>query len=312
MSKYITKLKLVLLVWVCCLFVSEVFAEVKTLKIGVFNLYNPAIREMSDTERNQTFQRWSIKLFAHADIVIISELGAPGILWKDDYLKKMSESSGLPHRFAGFTLDPTWADVALLSRYPIQNPRAEDLPGEGGRRLVDAMISYGGLDHYIVGAHFTAEGPGPHDPEPNRIISARRVVELIKNKTATIVAGDLNTCPPSPEGCRNNIHSHGYEYSILIDAGLRDTMNELVGAEYCSDKRIDYIFARGPYRVRNYETCAFNEDAKPSDHPYILVTLEFDSIEQESLACPSGKRCCGAVINNVCDGQCQLENQYCN
>ncbi|MCW5600037.1 PAN domain-containing protein [Nitrosomonas sp.] len=264
----------------CCISGFPLSEYPQLLRVAVFNMNNPGLRNLPIDERMDTLRRWGSRIFANADIVILSELGTPSSnfwhWWDESYLKTLSESSGLFYRYAAFTLDPTWPEMGILSRYPFDSKDAYDIPE--GRRIVDVTTRIHGKPIRILGAHFTPSGDA-WSPTSPKIESVRKVQDLIANENGLLLfGGDLNTCPPSvaPDGCWGQ-GAVGHEYDLLTkESGFIDSCKEMLE---CNNWRreflfIDYLFFRGGFRVKNIEFTTPADLASPSDHPSFIVTLE--------------------------------------
>lgn len=245
--------------------------------IGVCNMNNPgltALGKLSPNEPIETLKRWGNNLFSQADVVLVSELGAPGWTLRDDtYLKILSESSGLKYRHAAFgdiLSDPTFPDLGILSRYPFDStPVVHRLPDN--TKLLDATILIHGHLHRFLTTHFTSKTHAPAHPNSNRIESVHIVQRLINGETKGIIfGGDFNTCPPFERDCDGDV-GEGVEYLMLTNE-FKDSFVEVPGAIH-SNKRIDYLFYKGQYKAISYRG-DYPEVMKPMDHPYIQVTLK--------------------------------------
>ena len=298
------------------------------VRVGVFNMNNPGLSELNWDQRIETLQRWGRQLFSKADVVMLSELGTPSSWpwdWQNDvYLKTLAEASGLVYRYAAFgplTWDPTWPDIGIISRYPFDSePVIHGIPGS--KKILDVTITIHGRLHRFLSTHFTQEGDTPY-PQAARIESVLKVRELIAGESKGVIfGGDLNTCPPVPSGQEsgplkgecNGGTAEGVEYKMVADH-LTDSFRAVPGSVHCSDARIDYLFFRGPYTVVKYESYC-GTDKEPSDHPYVLVTLEFIGYPPPPPPppprCSSTEKCCGSSNpDGTCDGQCWPKNKPC-
>jgi len=130
-----------------------------------------------------------------------------------------------------------------------------------------------GKRFYLYNTHFqhTAQG------NEARVNSAKLVAERIGRLPAAvpvILTGDFNAAAPDAE-----------PYKILT-ANLTDarpTAARVLGPEgtssgfsgRVSDRRIDWILYRGPFKVLEFETVTYNEDGRyPSDHYPVIAVFE--------------------------------------
>ena len=89
--------------------------------------------------------------------------------------------------------------VALLSRWPIVDPRYEDLPGDRGRPMLSAIVDAPHARIPVVTAHLSATALN----SSRRAGQVERVLRVTGDRLTTehppIVAGDFNAVPHSDE-----------------------------------------------------------------------------------------------------------------
>lgn len=112
----------------------------------------------------------------------------------------------------------------VLSRWPITNARAVDLPGyalwetvlAGKKRAVMCDVAAGEQKVSIVGVHLS------HRSEELRVRSAIMLAEIVaENDLPTIIAGDLNSTPPGFPYSVSDQHGNNAIASIDKTAHLR-------------------------------------------------------------------------------------------
>ncbi|MBQ0900652.1 endonuclease/exonuclease/phosphatase family protein [Micromonospora sp. U21] len=129
------------------------------------------------------------------DVVLLSEVDRGWLLnGGHDTLDLLSDRLGMPYVF-GPAADPVWGD-AVLSRWPVTDPRTLPLPAVGaptGAQALAVTLDLGeGVRTAVVSTHL--------QPPPGRgpVVQARAVADFATGYAAgrpLVVAGDLNTEP---------------------------------------------------------------------------------------------------------------------
>lgn len=129
------------------------------------------------------------------DVVLLSEVDRAWLLnGGHDTLDLLSDRLGMPYVF-GPAADPVWGD-AVLSRWPVTDPRTRPLPAVGaptGAQALAVTLDLGdGVRTAVVSTHLQPPpGQGP-------VVQARAVADFATRYAAgrpLVVAGDLNTEP---------------------------------------------------------------------------------------------------------------------
>ncbi|TNH27400.1 endonuclease [Micromonospora orduensis] len=129
------------------------------------------------------------------DVVLLSEVDRAWLLnGGHDTLDLLSDRLGMPYVF-GPAADPVWGD-AVLSRWPVTDPRTLPLPAVGaptGAQALAVTLDLGdGVRTAVVSTHLQPPpGQGP-------VVQARAVANFAIRYAAgrpLVVAGDLNTEP---------------------------------------------------------------------------------------------------------------------
>jgi endonuclease/exonuclease/phosphatase family metal-dependent hydrolase len=176
-----------------------------------------------------------------AQIVFLSEIdrntGRSGYV---DQPAKLAELLNLPFwRFWGPNGDTGKNGVAVLSAFPLDPVTPNEVVDfKTPDYIVQTSTTINNIVHYLFANHFHYANPCL------RLADARRqnaIVNALPSHSAVIMAGDLNSKPLSP-----------------VVSTLKQTLTEafLQLASYNSgevDRRIDYIFFRGPYQVKSYD-----------------------------------------------------------
>ncbi|MGI5522935.1 endonuclease/exonuclease/phosphatase family protein [Micromonospora sp. CA-259024] len=129
------------------------------------------------------------------DVVLLSEVDRAWLLnGGHDTLDLLADRLGMPYVF-GPAADPVWGD-AVLSRWPVSDPRTLPLPAVGaptGAQALAVTLDLGdGVRTAVVSTHL--------QPPPGRrpVVQARAVADFATGYAAgrpLVVAGDLNTEP---------------------------------------------------------------------------------------------------------------------
>ncbi len=84
--------------------------------------------------------------------------------------------------------------LAILSKHPIKSSRVHPLPGKGEPRIAfEALIPVNGKDIRFINTHFDLDAG-------DRIKQAEALIKLgLESAVPTILAGDFNAAPQSPE-----------------------------------------------------------------------------------------------------------------
>lgn len=157
------------------------------------------------------------------------------------------------HAYAGPSTVTGTFGIALLSRYPIENPRTFYLYSEGEQTAaIVAEIQAEAQRFTVIVTHLGNGGPQ---------IQQQQVLALANSRQNVIMMGDFNFRPDSPQ--------YHQTTGKLADAWL--TAGERVSdlAEGEVEKRIDHIFLSNGLPVSRAHYLAEG----PSDHPALVIDL---------------------------------------
>ncbi|MCG5471053.1 endonuclease/exonuclease/phosphatase family protein [Micromonospora sp. LAH09] len=195
------------------------------------------------------------------DVVLLSEVDRAWLLnGGHDTLDLLAGRLGMPYVF-GPAADPVWGD-AVLSRWPMRDPRSLPLPAVGaptGAQALAVTLDLGdGVRTAVVSTHLQPPpGQGP-------VVQARAVADFATRYAAgrpLVVAGDLNT-EPGDEA-----------YAEFTDAGLADAFAAArpLATSPADDPRqqIDHIFVSPGLAPSN----PVAPRSTASDHLPVAVTL---------------------------------------
>lgn len=243
------------------------------LRVATFNMFAPG------NHADSVYERWGRSLASLADVIVMTEMP------DSRRAALVAQAAGLPH-----VLQMPNGDVAIAARGELSNPvsRIIDPPGRlssNNSNIFSVMADLGGTPHQIIGTHWgirdaNDEAFGAERSAPGRLQAAQVILGLLAaDHIPAFVAGDMNAYsgagPQDHDGRADTPDLTGS--TAEMDALLTRfsdpfRMLGLGNDRYCSNQRIDYVFARGPYVPLKHEACF--ADATPSDHPYVLVTYE--------------------------------------
>ncbi len=198
---------------------------------------------------------------ADADVVVLQEVSRGYVINGSlDLLSWLSQRLEMPFVWAP-TADPLWGN-AVLSRLPIARSQAAALPPEDllvRRGYIDSAYDVDGSQLRLIATHL-------HHRSADSDVRVQQVEALLLawgNTPKTIILGDLNALPESPE------------MQLLAQAGLVDVLSMIEPPGnftfYSADpsRQIDYIWITRdliPDRPRVIRTTA-------SDHLPIFVQI---------------------------------------
>lgn len=200
---------------------------------------------------------------ADTDVVVLQEIERGWLLdGNTDLLALLSRRLNMPYTVMDTPTDPI-AGNAILSRYPIvangqgSLPRLDTLVGRG---YAWAQIDLGAgeeLRVFVTHLH--------HEPERNdvRIEQVSALLQALGKQPYTILAGDLNAVPGSPE------------IQMILDTGFVDAwaeaghgdVNTSVGSQ--PNWRIDWIVHTPDLIARDVEVI----ESRASDHSAVVATI---------------------------------------
>lgn len=139
--------------------------------------------------------------------------------------------------------------LALLSRYPLENPGTFFMYSEGEQTAtIHARIRVQGGTAHVFVTHLGNDGP---------MIQQENILQVVQGQRGVILMGDFNFRPDTPQ----------YQRTVSV---LRDAWAEAPhGPE--PTKHIDHVFVGPEWRVVEARYIL----SPASDHPALLVQLEY-------------------------------------
>lgn len=244
-----------------------------TLKVATFNLYAPG------NHPDATFERWGRELGVKADVLLLTEVV------NQRQVELLANAAGM-----AYVIKMSNGDVAIASRAPLYDvqTRVIDPPGRlssNDSNILSAVSDIGGYPHQLIATHWGIRDAndvlfGPETSSPSRLLAAQAIVALMTpSPRPVVVGGDLNAFSGfGPQDHDDNGSTPDYAGSTaevdFLRSTFRDAFVEIIANNpaHCSNKRIDYVMARGQYVAKEYAAC-FGESS-PSDHPFVLTTFE--------------------------------------
>lgn len=236
------------------------------LRVGTFNLWNPGLHA------DDVFSRWGSDLGSKADVLILTEVP------DRRRAKLLADAAGMP--YVELMQDGHFADVAIASRVPLANVQRHIIQ-PGNSLILSAEADFDGYPHLIVANHWAIRDAanvffGPEQSAPPRIKAAQKVLDLVsQDSRIALVGGDFNAFSGvGPQDHDDDPNTPDFPGStaevVLLHGSLTDPFS--ANDQHCSNKRIDFVLFKGPYYPVRYDACF--PEAAPSDHPFVLVTLE--------------------------------------
>ncbi len=143
--------------------------------------------------------------------------------------------------------------IALLSRYPIQNPRTFFMYSQGEQTAaIEADITAGTRTFHVLVTHLGNGGP---------LIQQEQVLQMLEGRENIIAMGDFNFRPDTEQ--------YTITTAQLEDAWLTAASLNTVPAGLDSSRRIDHIFVSPGMHVNAAEYLG----PGPSDHPAMMAEI---------------------------------------
>jgi endonuclease/exonuclease/phosphatase family metal-dependent hydrolase len=170
-----------------------------------------------------------------------------------DVVRYFADHLGMYSYYGPQTVQGTFG-VALLSRYPIENPRTFYMVSEGEQTATSvAEITAGGKTYHVMVTHLGNDGPLPQLLD---------VLSEVDRQSDTVLMGDFNFNPTTDQ--------YRQVTAILDDAWVRVGSPKPIGAEWDANQRIDYVFVTAPVDVAAAQYVL----APTSDHPALVVDVK--------------------------------------
>ncbi len=170
-----------------------------------------------------------------------------------DVVRYFADHLGLYSYYGPQTVQGTFG-VALLSRYPIENPRTFYMVSEGEQTAtIVAEITMGGKTYHVMVTHLGNDGPLPQ---------VRDVLSQVDRRSNIVLMGDFNLNPTSDQ--------YRQATAVLDDVWVRAGSPTPIGTEWNAERRIDHMFVSPGVNVVNAQYVL----APTSDHPALMVGVQ--------------------------------------
>lgn len=188
-----------------------------------------------------------------ADVIGLQETDTARITGgNDDLVRFLADHLGTNAYYGPKTVNGTFG-IALLSRYPIRNPRTYYMASTGEQTAaIVAEIEADGKVYHVIVTHLGNDGP---------IIQQQQVLQIASGLDNVIAMGDFNFNPS------------GEQYRLTIgrleDAWQAAGEQNTDPLSFNLEERIDHIFISPGLQVRSAEYL----DTGSSDHPLLVVEI---------------------------------------
>jgi endonuclease/exonuclease/phosphatase family metal-dependent hydrolase len=143
--------------------------------------------------------------------------------------------------------------IALLSRYPIHNPRTFYLYSVGEQTaIISAQLVINGETYNVYVTHLGNDGP---------IIQQEQVLQLVQGQENVLLMGDFNF--------RSETDQYRLTTAALSDAWLLRWPQGIQSQEFDSSDRIDYLYVSPGMKIVESQYLA----GPQSDHPALVTDI---------------------------------------
>jgi endonuclease/exonuclease/phosphatase family metal-dependent hydrolase len=169
-----------------------------------------------------------------------------------DFVRLFADKLGMYSYYGPSTVAGTFG-IALLSRYPIQNPHTYFMYSAGEQTaVITAQITVGGKTYNVFVTHLGNDGP---------IIQLEQVLQLVEGKQDVLLMGDFNYKPDTDQ--------YRLATSKLSDAWLLPVPQGNPSQDFDPTNRIDYLYVSPGMSVLESEYLTGTQ----SDHPALMTDI---------------------------------------
>jgi endonuclease/exonuclease/phosphatase family metal-dependent hydrolase len=159
------------------------------------------------------------------------------------------------HSYYGPKVVPGTFGIALLSKYPLENPRTFFMYSEGEQTAtIQAQVRVDGILYNIFVTHLGNGGP---------IVQQQAILQELDGLENVIAMGDFNFRPDSEQ--------YALTRGVLEDAWLLRWPSGTDASGYNPERRIDHVFLSPGMKVQDARFHTGSE----SDHPALIVELSW-------------------------------------
>jgi endonuclease/exonuclease/phosphatase family metal-dependent hydrolase len=228
---------------------ASVPAQPAKLRVLTYN-----IQQGYDADGQINFQgQLTLMRYASPDVIGLQESDTNRIAGgNSDLVRYFADRLGL-HSFYGPKVTAGTFGIALLSRYPIENPRAVYFYSAGEQTAaIIAQITAGDKRFQVVVTHLGNGGP---------IVQQQALLQSIDTSLPVIAMGDFNFRPDSEQ--------YQLTRTVLDDAWLLRWPNGVDDQNRSMSDRIDHVFVSPGTTINGAEYV----ETPDSDHPALWVEL---------------------------------------
>jgi endonuclease/exonuclease/phosphatase family metal-dependent hydrolase len=221
--------------------------EVSTIKVMTYN-----VQAGNDSSGSWNFDgQLEVIAREQPDIIGLQESDTCRISGGNkDIVRFMANNLKYHSYFGPKTVTGTFG-IALLSRYPIENPRTFYMYSKGEQTAtIEAQIIIGKIPYHVLVTHLGNYGP---------VEQQQNILHYIKGKDHIILMGDFNFTLDTEQ--------YAVTTAVLEDSWKTASDNKVFLNVY--EKALDHIFVSPGITVTNYK----HTGADNSDHPAVVVTL---------------------------------------
>lgn len=239
--------------WITAAQPVEPAASPTSLKIITYNI-------------QQGYNKAGVKAFAQqlelfrevdADLIGLQESDTARIAGGNaDIVKYFADELDMYAYYGPKTVTGTFG-IALLSKYPIDQPRTAFMDSTGEQTaMIQAQIQAGGKTFNVFATHLGNGGP---------IVQQEAVMQVVKSQDHVILMGDFNFRPDTDQ--------YRLTTDVLFDSWLLKWPQGNRDQGIDPDKRIDHIFISMDSDIQVAESEYW---AGPqSDHPAMITTIDW-------------------------------------
>ena len=230
----------------------------KSLKVMTYN-----IQQANDASGEKSFLgQLALIRQVDPDIIAFQESDSTRIsLGNNDYIRYYANQLGYHSYFGPTTVTGTYG-TAILSKYPLENPRSVfTFSDQDEIGTAEAEITVGGTRFTLFNVH-------PAGSDEAKLVFARRLVERADQKDNVIALGDYNL--------------RGWEEPyLLIEAGYKNAWMDAYpsgvddqGLDMSGDERIDHIFVSPHLKI--LDPVYVLPPGSQTDHPVHWADILWD------------------------------------
>jgi len=247
--------------------------DTNTLRILTYNIQQSA---SDDGNMNFEGQRALIQSL-NPDIIGLQESDTARIAnGNKDFVRYISETLGYYSYYGPKTVTSTFG-IALLSKYPICNPRTFYMKSEGEQAAtIWAQITVGTITFNVFVTHL-GNYKNVSTGDTSQLVQQQNILTIAEGKENVLLMGDFNFEPNTEQ--YNITVEQFYDAWVLISTS--NPLNAKVDPSLPGDReipseRIDHLFVS--HHLNESLTSIHYTGGFESDHPALFTTMNMTSI----------------------------------